>query len=162
MRRNGNLRYVSKVPVVTPVTPVTPSARSFPKESEKGGVTEGVTAPDEADERAAIMEIDGLLPREISEALSILEPVLPAEMVDTLARFADEWGTQSLALGWTVEDLFGMPPARSLANALRAGSIVVALSAETATIRDIHGEDWHHGRTTPPNEVQSRRDGSDE
>jgi hypothetical protein len=79
MRRNGNLRYVSKVPVITPITPVTPSARSFPKESEKGGVTAGVTAPDEAEERAAIMEIDGLLPREISEALSILEPVLPAD-----------------------------------------------------------------------------------
>jgi hypothetical protein len=59
MRRNSNSRYVSEVPVVTPVTPVTPSAGSFPKEIKNGGVTAGVTLPDQAAERAAIMEIDG-------------------------------------------------------------------------------------------------------
>ena len=47
MKRNGNSRYVSEVPVVTPVTPVTPSAGLIPKESKKGGVTAGVTTPDE-------------------------------------------------------------------------------------------------------------------
>ena len=140
MRRNGNFRYASEVPVVTPVTPVTPSKRSFPKESKIGGVTAGVTLPDEVAERAAIMEIDGGLSRQIAVALATLEPTLPSEMVDTLARFADEWGVRSQALGWTVEDLFGAPPSRSLANALQSGSIVVALSGETATIRHASGE----------------------
>ena len=37
MRRNGNSRYVSEVPMVTPVTPVTPSVRSFPKGGKNGG-----------------------------------------------------------------------------------------------------------------------------
>jgi hypothetical protein len=146
MRRNGNSRYVSEVPVVTPVTPVTSSKRSFPKESKIGGVTAGVTLPDEVAERAAIMEIDGGLPGHIAVALATLEPTLAPEMVDTLARFADEWGVRSQALGWTVEDLFGAPPSRSLANALQSGSIVVALSGETATIRHASGEDCHYSR----------------
>jgi hypothetical protein len=143
MRRNGNSRYVSEVPVVTPVTP---SKRSFPKESKIGDVTAGVILPDEVAERAAIMEIDGGLSRQIAVALATLEPTLLSELVDTLARFADEWGPRSLALGWTVEDSFAVPPARSLANALRSGSIVVALSGETATIRHASGEDCHYSR----------------
>jgi hypothetical protein len=146
MRRNGNSRYVSEVPVVTPVTPVTPSRGSIPKESKKGGVTTRVTDPNEVAERAAIMEIDGGLPPNIALALARLEATLPAEMIDTLARFADEWGSRSQALGWTIEDLFGSPPARSLANALQSGSIVVALSGETATIRHASGEDCHYRR----------------
>ena len=146
MRRNSNSRYASEVPVVTPVTPVTPSRGSIPKESKRGGVIAGVTLPDEIAERAAIMEIDGGLSRQIAVALATLEPTLPSEMVDTLARFADEWGARSLALGWTVEDSFAVPPARSLANALRSGSIVVALSGETATIRHASGEDCHYSR----------------
>jgi hypothetical protein len=92
------------------------------------------------------MEIDGGLPRQIAVALATLEPTLPAEMVDTLARFADEWGSRSQTLGWTVNDLFGLPPAQSLANVLQSGSIVVALSAETATVRHAFGEDWHYSR----------------
>jgi len=92
------------------------------------------------------MEIDGGLPRKIAVALAALEPTLAVEMADTLARFVDEWGVRSQASGWTVEDLFGAPPSRSLANALRPGSIVLALSAETATIRDASGEDCHYSR----------------
>jgi hypothetical protein len=139
-RRNRNFGYASEVPVVTPVTPVTPSKRSFPKESKIGGVTAGVTLPDEVAECAAIMEIDGGLSRQIAVALATLEPTLPSEMVDTLARFADEWGARSQTLGWTIDDLFGLQPGRSLANALRPRSIIVALSADTATVRHASGE----------------------
>jgi hypothetical protein len=139
-RRNRNFGYVSEVPVVTPVTPVTPSDRSFPKESKIDGVTACVTVPDEVAERAAIMEIDGGLPREIAVALAALEPTLAAEMVDTLARFAEEWGARSHALGWTIGDMFGVPPARSLATFLQPRSAVVALSAKTATIRRASGD----------------------
>jgi hypothetical protein len=145
-RRNRNFGYASEVPVVTVVTPVTPSEGSFPKESKIGGVTAGVTLPDEVAECAAIMEIDGGLSRQIAVALATLEPTLPSEMVDTLARFADEWGARSLALGWTVEDSFAVPPARSLANALRSGSIVVVLAGETATIHHASGEDCYYSR----------------
>jgi hypothetical protein len=146
-RRNRNFGYVSEVPVVTPVTPVTPSRGSFPKESKIGGVTAGVTLPDGVAERSAVMEIDGGLPRQIAVALATLEPTLAAEMVDTLARFADEWGARSQTLGWTIDDVFGLPPGRSLGNALRPGSIVVALSADTASIRHASGEDCHFRRT---------------
>jgi hypothetical protein len=136
-RRNRNPGYVSEVPVVTPVTP---SNRSFPKESKIGGVTAGVTFPDGVAERAAIMEIDGGLSQQIAVALATLEPTLPSEMVDTLARFADEWGARSQTLGWTIDDLFGLQPGRSLANALWPGSIIVAFSADTATVRHASGE----------------------
>ena len=157
-RRNRNFGYVSEVPVVTPVTPVTPSNRSFPKESEIDGVTAGVTVPDEVDERAAIMEIDGGLPREIAVALAALEPTLAAEMVDTLARLADEWGARSQALGWTVGDMFGVPPAQSLANFLRPRSAVVALSAKTATIRHASGEVCLFTRSSTELETSNERD----
>jgi hypothetical protein len=146
MRRNGNFRYASEVPVDTPVTPVTPSEGSIPKERKIGGVTAGVTLPDGVAERAAIMEIDGGLPRQIAVALATLEPTLATEMADTLARFADEWGSRSQTLGWTVNDLFGLPPTLSLASVLQPGSIVVALSVETATIRNASGEDRHYNR----------------
>jgi hypothetical protein len=98
-------------------------------------------------ERAAVMEIDGGLPREIAVALAALEPTLAGEMVDTLARLADEWGARSQALGWTVGDMFGVPPAQSLANFLRPRSAVVALSAKTATIRHASGEVCHFTRS---------------
>jgi len=146
MRRNGNLRYVSEVPVVTPVTPVTPSAGSFPKESKIVGVTAGVTVPDEVAERAAIMETDGGLPPQIALALARLEPTVSVEMIDTLARLADEWGVRSQALGWTIEDLFGLPPARSLVTVLQPRSRVVALSAKMATIRHASGGNQHFAR----------------
>ena len=145
MRRNGNSRYVSERPVVTPVTPITPSEGSSLKETKTGGVIAHVTLPDEIAERAAIMEIDGGLPSQIAVALACLVPTTPTEMINTLARFADEWGARSQALGWTIDDLFGLPSRRSLANALRPGSIVVALSAETATVRHSSGEVCHYG-----------------
>jgi hypothetical protein len=138
--RNRNCSYVSKPPVVTPVTPVTSFERSFPIVGEIGGVTAGVTLPDEVAERAAIMEADGGLPRQIAFALARLEPTMPGEMMDTLARFADEWGARSQALGWSIENLFGLPPARSLVTFLQPRSAVVALSARTATIRHASGD----------------------
>jgi hypothetical protein len=147
MRRNGNFHYVSEMPVVTPVTPVTSSRGAIPKEAETGGVTAGVTLPEEVAERAAIMEADGGLPPHIALALARLELNLPTEMIDTLARFVDEWGIRSQALGWTVEDLFGAPPARSLASVLQPGSIVLALSSGTANVRHASGEDQLYGRT---------------
>lgn len=150
MRRNRNLGYVSEVPVDTPVTPVTPSDGSFPKERKKEDVKDGVMLRDEVAERAAIMEIDGVLPSNIALALAMLESSLSAEMIDTLARFADEWGVRSQALGWTIEDLFGLPPVRSLAAALRPGSTVVALSAETASVRHTSGKVHQVARPISP------------
>jgi hypothetical protein len=88
------------------------------------------------------------LPRQIAVAMARLEATLPVEMIDTLAQFADEWGVRSQALGWTIDDLFGLPPIRSLASVLRPGSTVAALSAATATVRHASGEDDHLARTS--------------
>jgi hypothetical protein len=99
---------------VPAVTPVTPSKGSIPKEQNRG-VTAGVICPEE---RAAILELDCGLPFQIAIALARLEPTVPTEMIHTLARFADECGARSRILGWTIEDLFGLSPERSLACAL--------------------------------------------
>ena len=72
------------------VTPVTPLEGSFQKDPETDGVTIGVTVPDEVAERVAVMEIDGGLARDIAVAVAIFERILPPELMDTLARFADE------------------------------------------------------------------------
>ena len=57
------------------------------KPRNSSGSPGGVTIPDEVAERAAIMEFDGKLPSQMAVALATLEPTLPAEMIDTLARF---------------------------------------------------------------------------
>jgi len=56
------------------------------------------------------MEIDGGLPRQIAVALATLEPTLPSEMADTLARFADEWGVRSQALGGLSKTYLALHP----------------------------------------------------
>jgi hypothetical protein len=88
--KNCNSGYVSETRTVTVVTPATSQMMSFREDAETTGVTIGVTVPDEVAERVAVMEIDGGLPRDIAVAVAILERILPPEMMDTLARFADE------------------------------------------------------------------------
>jgi len=76
-------------------------------------------------ERAAIMEYDGGLPREIAEGLATLCAIPPPVEctreqwtihVDAAARFADNWGAHAIAQGWTRGELFGLDPATPLAR----------------------------------------------
>jgi hypothetical protein len=104
-------------------------------------------------ERAAIMEFDGGLPRQIAEALARLDTMpLPdgfaiaqwQEVIDRAARLADEWSARALALGWTAEDLFGFDPAagdgtRGLAFSLARGDQVLSMSGTLAFIEDASG-----------------------
>jgi hypothetical protein len=75
---------------------------------------------DALEERAAIMELEGGLPRDIAEGLARCERMAPPKgftsdlwsaAINSAARFADEWGRKALELGWTLEDLFGLNPA---------------------------------------------------
>ena len=102
-------------------------------------------------ERAAIVEHDGGLPREIADGLASLEGAPPpagysdAEWLDTvtaMALFVDQHGTEAIKLGWTAEDLFGVNPRapaarcdkRGLASLLREGDRVVMLTTDAAVI----------------------------
>jgi len=102
-------------------------------------------------ERAAIIEHDGGLPREIADRLAFLEGMPPpsgyseaqwSDTVGIMAAFADQYGAKAIQLGWTAEDLFGLNPyapaarydGRGLTSLLRKGDRVVMLTADAAVI----------------------------
>ena len=105
---------------------------------------------DEREERAAIAEHDGGLPREWAEGLATLStmatpPDIPegrwSRIIDNAARFADRWGRQAVDLGWSVRDVFGCHPTRPWKRIDQAGLVwligdheVVAITADTAVL----------------------------
>jgi hypothetical protein len=127
------------------------------------------------EERAAICEYDGGLPRAVAEGLARLE-LLPAlqkfskirrqAVIDGAARFADVWAVKALALGWQVEELFGLHPlapeprldACGLAFLLADGE-VIAMDDKSAVIRSPSGTktyyrgDWKSTGATPAWEI---------
>jgi hypothetical protein len=105
----------------------------------------------ESDERAAIMEADASMPRRWADYLARLVQGPPPgdfqerhwqTVIDGACLFADEWGGQACALGWSPDDLFGMdalaPAARvdrrGLALMLANGARVVALDEGGADV----------------------------
>jgi hypothetical protein len=113
-------------------------------------VAHGTWTHDE-DERAAIIEYDGAVPRQWAEALARLDPTKPpgevpakrwVRFIDDCGQFLDcGWGSRADALGWGPLDLFGCDRERPFARIDRAGLLwlinggkLVALTTETATI----------------------------
>jgi hypothetical protein len=112
-------------------------------------------ANDAFEERAAIAEYEGGLPRAVAEGIARLE-TLPAlkrfsekrrqAIIDGTAKFADVWAAKALKLGWSVEELFGLHPsapearldACGLAFLLDSGE-VIAMDEKTAVIRSFTG-----------------------
>jgi hypothetical protein len=84
------------------------------------GTLEPVADPDrDFEERAAISEYCGRLPRAIAEVLARLETMQPPEgftpswweqIINGAAIFADRWGARALELGWEPIELFGIHP----------------------------------------------------
>ena len=105
---------------------------------------------DDRDERAAVSEYEGGLPREWAEGLAILCTIpnplnTPDEtwrtIVNSAAKFADIWGQQAVDLGWSVRDVFGCNPLRPQDRVDQAGLVwligegeVVAITADTAVL----------------------------
>jgi hypothetical protein len=102
-------------------------------------------------ERAAVIEHDGGLPRDIADGLAFLDCMPPpvgysdtewSDMVAAMAVFADQYGAQAIQLGWTAEELFGLNPyapaarydGRGLASLLGKGDRIVMLTADAAVI----------------------------
>jgi hypothetical protein len=134
------------VSTATRTTPTTPSETLVGQEADSIDVIE----------RAAVMEIDGCLPREIAAGLAGL-CAMPAPTgftterweaaIDQAARFADEWGAKALALGWTPEELFGLHPIAAaarydvmgLAFSVQPGGHILTLTEDCAVIETASG-----------------------
>jgi hypothetical protein len=103
------------------------------------------------EERAAIIEYDGNIPRAWAEGFARLDPHRPPadvprkrwlRFVDDLGRFLDDgWAEQAAALGWGTHDLFGCDRERPYARIDRAGLLwllngdrLLVLTESSATI----------------------------
>jgi hypothetical protein len=102
------------------------------------------------DERAAIIEYDGGVPRSLAEALARLDPARPPadvpahrwiRFITDSELFLDNWGTQADQLGWTALQLFGCCPVKPYARISRSGLLwiingrrLAALTADAASI----------------------------
>jgi hypothetical protein len=130
---------------------------------EAGTETENPLAPadsalaiwgDTEEERAAIVEHEGKIPREWAEGFARLDPNRPPgdvplsrwqRFVDDAGLFLDRWASYAAALGWGAHDLFGCDRDRPFARIdqcellwLLNGARLVALCENTATI-ETHG-----------------------
>ena len=173
---------------------VAPKAPKAPKESLKpipfapalgalGGLGEANTpVPDSAEheERAAIIEVDGKVPRPWAEALARLDPSFPpagvsAErwllFIDDCGRFLDAgWAERALQIGWGPVELLGcdrLRPSMGEPGGLLwqlSGAKLIALSEDFAIAISIHGSKLKFRRTkndmslTPLWEVMSEGD----
>jgi hypothetical protein len=109
----------------------------------------------EAEERAAIAEFDGGVPRRYAFAFGLLQTEQPAsfdephwrQMIDDAGRFLDCWGAEAERSGWRPVDLFGTEPPGLLR--VLAGRDVVALDRVAARLSDgrcIHRPQQRCGR----------------
>lgn len=122
------------------------SCSDFPQRGEAG-----------EEERAAIVEYDGRIPREWAQGFARLDPDRsPADVpprcwlqfVNDVGRFLDSGlAQQAAALGWGPFDLFGCDRDRPFARIDQAGLLwllngdrLVALSVETAAVETPRGE----------------------
>jgi hypothetical protein len=102
------------------------------------------------EERAAIVEYDGDIPRAWAEGFARLDPDHPPgdvpprrwlRFVDDMGLFLDRWAAHAALLGWGPYDLFGADRDRPYARIDRAGLLWLlngdrlrALTENTATI----------------------------
>ncbi len=125
------------------------------------------TAPYDLAERVAIVVHDAGIPEEWAEGFAKLDATRPPStimprdwlnMVNGAGQMLDRFGVQLSALGWSVADLFGVHPEApmqrhdcgGLARFLADGSEVVAVTADTAILRNRRGNCLTYYRRPAP------------
>ena len=137
------------------------------KEATSGSIADGVSfevdgpepmaaQPEPLDEeRAAIIEHDGAIPRDWAEGFARLHPDRPPgdvprrrwqTFIDDCGRFLDTWGAEALALGWGPLELFGCDGEKPFARVDQMGLIwfikgghVASMSMSAAVIETAIG-----------------------
>jgi hypothetical protein len=116
----------------------------------------------ELDERAAIIEHYGCIPREWVEGFARLNPACPPArmspkrwraVIDAVGEFLDQWVVRAAALGWTPQDLFGADsicPEVSWLNSgplwFGDGSRIIEINADSLVIETKSGARLTHYR----------------
>ena len=109
----------------------------------------------DVEERAAVVEYDGDLPREWAEGFALLDCAkcpcgVPVgrwrQFIEDAARFLDSWASRAAGLGWTTAEVFGCHPEAPYARLdcmgliwLLDGAEILAISAEGVRIRKPSG-----------------------
>ena len=102
---------------------------------------------EELEERAAIIEHDGETPREWAEGLArlcVMErpediPQKNWERIITAAGlFADQWAKHAAALGWTIEEVFGVHHTRPTKRYGTMGLLYIIAFDLSASLEEIN------------------------
>jgi hypothetical protein len=121
--------------------------------SQMSQMSQGATSEawnDVEEERAAIVEHDGKIPRAWAEGFARLDPDRPPgdvplrrwqRLVDDVGLFLDRWAAYAAALGWGSHDLFGCDRDRPFARIDQCGLLwllngdrLIMLTENAATI----------------------------
>jgi hypothetical protein len=98
------------------------------------------------EERAAIVEHDGGIPRAWAEGFARLDPDRPPAgvplrrwraVIDAIGTFLDRWAAEAAALGWQAADIFGTDAARPEVTWLNAGPL---WSGDGARVVEVHAD----------------------
>jgi hypothetical protein len=150
----------SKSPAVTMVTPVTYEKQQIGESCVTDERAGEFATPDELginfEERAAIVQYDGGVPRAWAEGFAWLDPQKPPHdvpprrwlcFIDDCGRFLDDgWAARAAELGWGPLDLFGCDRERPFARVdqqgllwLVKGGSIVELHRDRAILRTERG-----------------------
>jgi hypothetical protein len=99
------------------------------------------------EERAAIVEYDGCIPRAWAEGFARLHPDRPPAgvplrrwkaVIDAIGTFLDHWAAKAAALGWEAADIFGADAARPEISWLNAGPLWAGNGARMVEVHPDH------------------------
>jgi hypothetical protein len=99
------------------------------------------------EDRAAIVEYDGGIPRAWAEGFALLHPDRPPArvplrrwkaVIDAIGTFLDHWAAKAAALGWEAADIFGADAARPEISWLNAGPLWAGNGARMVEVHPDH------------------------